>query len=265
MEACMATLRPRIDRMIIGRRVALVAAVTVLATGILLLAEVRPARAHASDAVDVAVVFAVDVSRSIDEDEGRLQREGYRMAVTDPRVVAAIRGGAVGAIAIAYVEWSGIEYQRLVVPWTRIAGQGDADAWAEVLAQTPRVSIGWTSVSGGIEFSRRVLAECPWEATRKVIDVSGDGVNNSGPPAEETRDRAAAEGITINGLVIMNDQPTFGRLPALPLDEYYRDSVIGGPGAFVIAVENFESFGEALRRKLLREIAEVEILLPMGG
>jgi hypothetical protein len=215
--------------------------------------------------VDVAVVFAVDVSRSIDEDEGRLQREGFRRAVTDRRVVAAVRGGAVGAIAIAYVEWSGIEYQRLVIPWTRIASQDDADAWAEVLAQTPRASISWTSVSGGIDFSRRVLAECPWEATRRIIDVSGDGVNNSGPPAEEARDRALAEGITVNGLVIMNDQATFGRRPAQPLDEYFRDSVIGGPGAFVIAVEEFESFGEAMRRKLLREIADLPPEPPTGG
>lgn len=216
----------------------------------------RPADARAADdPVDVALVFAVDVSRSIDEDEGRLQREGYRRAVSDPRVVAAIRGGAVGAIAVAYVEWSGIDYQRLVIPWTRIASQQDADAWAERLARTPRVSVAWTSISGGIDFSRRVLAECPWEATRKVIDVSGDGVNNSGPPAEEARDRALAEGITINGLVILNETLGFGGRPMQRLDDYYRESVVGGPGAFVIVVQEFESFGEALRRKLLREIA----------
>jgi hypothetical protein len=214
------------------------------------------ARAASDEAVvDVAVVFAVDVSRSIDEDEARLQREGYRRAVTDPRVVEAIRGGAVGAIAIAFVEWSGIEHQRLVVPWTRVAGQADADAWAEVLARAPRTSVGWTSISGGIDFARRVLAECPWEATRKVIDVSGDGVNNSGPPVQEARDRAVAEGVTINGLAILTDPPTFGRMPAVPLEAYFRESVVGGPGAFVVAVEGFESYGLALRRKLLRKIA----------
>jgi hypothetical protein len=212
-------------------------------------------RARADDPVDVALVLAVDVSRSIDEDEARLQREGYRAAVSDPRVVEAVRGGMLGAIAIAYVEWAGIEYQRLVIPWTRIGSQRDADGWAAVLEQSPRASLSWTSVSGAIDYSRRVMSECPHEATRRVIDVSGDGVNNSGPPAEAARDRAVAEGITINGLPILNDRPTFGRPPPVPLDVYFRESVIGGAGAFVIAAEDFESFGQAVRRKLIREIA----------
>jgi hypothetical protein len=172
-------------------------------------------------------------------------------------VVEAVRGGVVGAIGLAYVEWAGIEHQRLVLPWTRIAGQADAEDWAAALGQAPRVSLSWTSVSGGIEFSRRVLGEAPWQAMRRVIDVSGDGVNNSGPPAEEARDRAVAEGITINGLPILNDRPGFGFLPAVPLDEYYRENVVGGPGAFVIAVEEFESFGVAVRRKLIREISDL--------
>jgi hypothetical protein len=211
--------------------------------------------ARADDPVDVALVLAVDVSRSIDEDEARLQREGYRAAVSDPRVVEAIRGGMLGAVAVAYVEWAGIEYQRLVIPWTRIARQQDADGWASALEQAPRASLSWTSVSGAIDHARRVMAECPHEATRRVIDVSGDGVNNSGPPAEAARDRAVAEGITINGLPILNDRPTFGRPPPVPLDVYFRESVIGGQGAFVIAAEDFESFGQAVRRKLIREIA----------
>lgn len=214
-----------------------------------------PRRARAEEPVDVALVLAVDVSRSIDEDEARLQREGYRSAVTDPRVVEAVRGGMLGAIAIAYTEWAGIEFQRLVIPWTRIGSQRDADGWAEALAQAPRTSLSWTSISGGIEHARRTLADCPYEATRRVIDVSGDGVNNSGPPAEQARDRAVADGITINGLPILNDRPTFGRPPPVPLDQYFRESVIGGPGAFVIAAEDFEAFGQAVRRKLIREIA----------
>ncbi|MGG5811898.1 DUF1194 domain-containing protein [Falsiroseomonas sp. CW058] len=214
---------------------------------------VPPARAE--EPVDVALVMAVDVSRSIDEDEARLQREGYRAAVSDPRVVEAIRGGMLGSVAVAYTEWAGVEYQRLVIPWTRIASQRDAEAWAEALAQAPRASLSWTSVSGGIDHARRVLGECPYEATRRVIDVSGDGVNNSGPPAEQARDRAVAEGITINGLPILNDRPTFGRPPPVPLDIYFRESVIGGAGAFVIAAEDFEAFGQAVRRKLIREIA----------
>lgn len=215
----------------------------------------RPAGAQ-DDAVDVLLVLAVDVSRSIDEDEARLQREGYRNAVADPNVVQAVRGGMTGAVGLAYVEWAGVEYQRLVLPWTRIASRADAEDWAAALGRAPRVSLSWTSVSGGIEFSRQVLAEAPWQAVRRVIDVSGDGVNNSGPPAEEARDRAVAEGITINGLPILNDRPTFGR-PTVPLDEYYRESVVGGPGAFVIAVEEFESFGVAVRRKLIREISDL--------
>jgi hypothetical protein len=211
--------------------------------------------AWAADPVDVALVLAVDVSRSIDEDEARLQREGYRNAVTDPRVVEAIRGGMLGGIALCYLEWAGIEYQRVVIPWTRIGSAREAEAWSQALAEAPRTSLSWTSISGGIEASRRAMADCPYEATRKVIDVSGDGVNNSGPPAEQARDRAVAEGITINGLPILNDRPTFGRPPPMPLDQYYRESVIGGPGAFVIAAEDFEAFGQAVRRKLIREIA----------
>jgi hypothetical protein len=209
--------------------------------------------AAAGEPVDVNLVLAVDVSRSIDEDEARLQREGYRVAVTDPRIVAAIRGGMIGAIGIAYVEWAGIEYQHLVIPWARIASRGEAEDWAEALAQAPRVSLRRTSLSGGIEFARRVLGEAPWEATRRVIDVSGDGVNNSGPPVEEARDRALAEGITINGLPILNDRPPFGAGPML--EAYFRERVIGGPGAFAIPAEDFDAFGLAVRRKLLREIA----------
>lgn len=229
------------------------------AAGVAAVPAIRPARAQ--DAVDVSLVLAVDVSRSIDEDEARLQREGYRLAVSDPVVVAAIRGGMVGAIGLAYVEWAGIEYQRTVIPWRRIASQADADAWAAELATSPRVSLSWTSISGAIRHSRQVMADCPWEATRKVIDVSGDGVNNSGPPADRERDAAVAEGIVINGLPIVNDRPTFGRLPPVPLDDYYRENVIGGDGSFMIVAEDFESFGVAVKRKLIREIAN----LPAGS
>jgi hypothetical protein len=209
----------------------------------------------AGEPVDILLVLAVDVSRSIDDDEARLQREGYRAAVSDPQVVEAIRGGMIGAIGIAYVEWAGAEYQRLVLPWMRISGVAEAQLWSERLAEAPRASLSWTSISGGLDFSRTVLAQAPFEATRRVIDVSGDGVNNSGGPVEMARDRLVAEGVTINGLPIVNDRPTFGRMPPVPLDEYYRESVIGGPGAFVIVAEDFQSFGNAVKRKLIREIA----------
>jgi Protein of unknown function (DUF1194) len=213
----------------------------------------------AEEPVDVLLVLAVDVSRSVDEDEARLQREGYRNAVSDPLVVEAIRGGMIGAIGVAYLEWAGAEYQRLVLPWTRIANPGDAFAWATRLDEAPRASLSWTSISGALDYSHRVLAEAPFEGTRRVIDVSGDGVNNSGGPVEVARDKLLADGVTINGLPIMNDRPTFGRLPPVPLDEYFRESVVGGPGAFVIPAEDFQAFGQAVKRKLIREIAGTDI------
>ncbi|MFC0407294.1 DUF1194 domain-containing protein [Roseomonas elaeocarpi] len=221
----------------------------------------RPALAE--EPADVALVLAVDVSRSIDEDEARLQRQGYRNALSDPKLVEVIRGGMIGSILIAYVEWAGSDYQRLVVPWTRIGSQEDANGWSEALNRAPRQSLSWTSISGGIDFSHKLLGELPVEAMRRVIDVSGDGVNNSGPPAEEARDRAVADGITINGLPILNDRPTFGRGPPVPLDTYYERSVIGGPGAFSIPAADFEAFESAVKRKLVREIAGLD--LPRQG
>jgi hypothetical protein len=216
---------------------------------------VAPGAGRAEESVDLLLVLAVDVSRSIDDDEARLQREGYRSAMTDPRVLEAIRAGMMGAIAVAYVEWAGSDYQRLVIPWTHIGSTAEAEAWAEALEQAPRVALSWTSISGGLDFSMRTLTESPFEGTRRVIDVSGDGVNNSGVPVEAVRDRVVAQGVTINGLPIMNDRPTFGRPSPMPLDQYYREAVIGGEGAFLIAAEDFESFGNAVRRKLVREIA----------
>lgn len=215
------------------------------------------AAADTPEPVDVLLVLAVDVSRSVDEDEARLQREGYRAGVSDPRVIEAITRGMIGAIGVAYVEWAGFEYQRLVLPWTRIASAGDAHLWSDRLAEAPRASLSWTSISAAIDFSRRVLGDAPFEGTRRVIDVSGDGVNNSGRAVERARDEAVADGIVINGLPIVNDRPTFGRGPPVPLDLYYQNSVIGGFGAFMVVAEDFESFGNAVRRKLIREIADL--------
>jgi hypothetical protein len=230
----------------ISRRAALGAASLPLAA---------PRRAAAREPVDLLLVLAVDVSRSIDDDEAKLQRQGYIEALTDLRVLNAIRGGLVGAIAVAYVEWAGWEYQRLVIPWTRIARLSDAQRFTDTIAEAPRIAMSWTSVSGAIAFSLAQLEAAPFEGTRMVIDVSGDGVNNSGPPAELLRDRAVEQGVVINGLPIMNDRPTFGRMPPVPLDQYFRESVIGGPGAFMIAAEDFGNFGQAVLRKLVREIA----------
>ena len=214
-----------------------------------------PAIARAEEPVDTLLVLAVDVSRSVDEDEARLQRLGYQQGITDPKVVEAMLGGVLGCIGLAYVEWAGSEFQRLVLPWRRIASQRDALAWGEALAEAPRHSLSWTSISGALEFSGQVLETAPFEGTRRVIDVSGDGVNNSGPPPEPVRDRLVGQGVVINGLPIVNDRPTYGRTPSMPLDQYYRESVIGGEGSFLIVAEDFQSFGVAVRRKLIREIA----------
>lgn len=212
--------------------------------------------ARAADApVDLQLVLAVDVSRSIDAEEARLQREGYREAMSDPRVVAAITGGVLGAIAVSYIEWAGFQAQTPVLPWLRIGSAAEAAAWSARLGASPRESMSWTSLSGALRFSRSSLAECPWEGTRRVIDVSGDGVNNQGPPAEPERDRLVAEGVVINGLPIVNDRPNFGAAPTGDLEGYYRDSVIGGPGAFLIVATDFAAFGDAIRRKLIQEIA----------
>lgn len=216
----------------------------------------RPARAE--DSVDVLLVLAVDVSRSVDEEQARLQRDGYTASILDAEVMKAVQGGMLGAIGVAYMEWSGVEDQRLVVPWTRIASPTDAESWVAALnAHSPR-PIGWTSVSGALDFSRHLLKEAPWHGMRRVVDVSGDGVNNSGRPSEEARDEAVAEGVIINGLPIMGDRSRHG---LMPLDEYYRRNVTGGPGAFVVPATGFDSFGRAVRRKLMLEIAG----LPVAG
>jgi len=218
------------------------------------LAAARAVRAS-EEPVDVLLVLAVDVSRSIDEDEAKLQREGFRTAIADPRVVSAIRSGTLGAIAVCYLEWASADYQRIVIPWTRIDGQAAANAWAERLAAAPRVSMNWTSISGAIEASMRAIADAPFEGTRKVIDISGDGVNNSGAPPTLLRDMAVDAGITINGLPILNDRSPFGRPQNMTLDQYFQDFVIGGPGAFMIPADDFVAFQSAVLRKLVREIS----------
>lgn len=219
------------------------------ATGLAGIAHAQP------EPVDVALVLAVDVSRSVDDDEARLQREGYRQAVMSPAVLRGIEGGMTGAIALTYVEWAGWQFQTQTIPWTRIGGARDAAGFADAIAAMPRVSLNWTSISGAILFSLDVLARCPFEPTRRVIDISGDGVNNSGPPVEESRDEAVRAGVVINGLPIVNERPGFGWLTRGMLEQHYRERVIGGPGAFIVIAGTFETFGAAVLRKLVREIA----------
>lgn len=232
------------------RRRAVLAAGGALALG-------HGARAEGAGPVDLLLVLAVDVSRSIDEEEARLQREGYQGAMMDPQVVAAITGGPSGAIAVAYLEWAGIQYQRVVIPWMRLGSAADCAAWSARLGAASRDSMSWTSLSGALLAAGRVLEACPFLAQRRVIDVSGDGVNNSGPPPETIRDKLVAAGVVINGLPIVNDRPNFGRPPEQDLEEHYRERVIGGEGAFLVVAEDFEKFGAAIRRKLMTEIAGV--------
>jgi hypothetical protein len=213
----------------------------------------RPVRAQ-SDGVDLLLVLAIDVSGSVTEEEAILQRDGYRGAITDAGVLAAIAGGPLAAIAVAYMEWANYEHQDFLIPWTRIASAADARDWADRLARSPTQSVYGTSISGALSFAGRILDESPFEGTRRVIDVSGDGRNNNGPPAEPVRDKLVAEGVTINGLPIINRHPRFGRLE-LDVDQYYRNSVIGGAGSFMIVAEDFSDFSEAIKRKLVQEIA----------
>lgn len=208
--------------------------------------------------VDLQLVLAVDVSRSIDDQEYELQKRGYAEAFEHPAVLQAIRSGKHRAIAVTLVEWAGAEHQQVQVPWVIIRDADDARDFFDRLMATPRAFWGWTSISAAIDFSVGLLALCPHPADRRVIDVSGDGANNSGRPVHHARDEALAAGVIVNGLVIMNDRPPPGiahqrRDP--PLDDFYREQVIGGPGAFLIAVDDFESFAHALRNKLIREIA----------
>ena len=211
--------------------------------------------AHALE-VDLELVLAVDVSASVDEDEALLQRDGYVRALVDPRVVQAIENGPLGRIALTYVEWGGHLHQVTVVGWTVIDGAASARAFAETLARAPISAEVWTSISTAIDYSARLFDDNGLEGARRVIDVSGDGTNNRGRPEVEARDAAVAKGITINGLPIVNQRPNLGGgQPPKDLDKYYEAKVIGGPGAFMEVAEGFESFGEAILKKLIREIA----------
>ena len=208
---------------------------------------------------DLLLVLAADVSRSIDDGEFELQRKGYAAALSDPRVLAAIRGGRTGSIAICFIEWSGAGEQNVVADWTLIHDEEDADGLATAILAAPRSYIGRTSISGAIDFAMERFAAAQPHASRHIIDVSGDGTNNSGRPVTDARDEAVGQGVTINGLAIVNDRPNpgyaFHTQPPGGLPEWYRQNVIGGPGAFLRVVEDFHSFADAMTNKLVSEIA----------
>jgi len=221
-----------------------------------------PAIAQAAEQVDLLLVLAADVSRSVDSGKFQLQREGYAAAVSDPHVLDAIRSGRTGRIGLTYIEWSGLGSQRVVIDWTTIGDAESAKGFGDRLLEAPRSFADRTSISGAIEFAMSHLAHAPYQSQRRTIDVSGDGTNNSGRDVSLARDEALAQGITINGLVILSETPLAWNPdhtnPPGGLDNYYRNNVIGGPGAFVLAAQNFNSFGEAIIKKMIAEVAEAE-------
>jgi hypothetical protein len=223
-------------------------------TGLLTIA---PAWHRAPTDVDLALVLAVDVSTSMDPDEQNLQRQGYVEAFRSPMIQQAIRTGMLGRIAVTYVEWGGarrLRYQSVIVPWTVLESSKDSIAFADRLALAPIHRVAGTSISEAIEFSLALLSSGDFLATRRVIDISGDGSNNQGGLVTEARDKAVARGVTINGLPIMLKEPERGENATL--DAYYRDCVIGGSNAFTIPVRERNQFLTETRAKIVREIAD---------
>jgi hypothetical protein len=199
--------------------------------------------------VDVALVLAVDSSGSISEQRLSMQIQGYLDALRHPSFIEAVHGGLYGRVALTFMEWTDARRQEQVVGWTVIQDEIGAQAFAKAIHDALRPLPGWTSISGAIDFSVGLLLESHFSAARRVIDISGDGANNDGRPVTEARDAAVAAGITINGLPILEVEPE--------LEGYYRDNVIGGPDAFVVVARDTGSFGEAVLRKLLVEVAGI--------
>lgn len=239
-----------------GAGVALLSAV--LAAG-----PARPADppAPAGPSVDLLLVLAADVSRSITDETYELQRKGYAAAMSDPAVLRAIATGPHRRIAVAFVEWSGATSQRLVVPWTAIGGPDEARAFGAAVAAAPRSFSDRTAIGAALDFASALLAGAPFAAERRIIDVSGDGDSNGGPDIQGARDAALARGVTaINGIVILGDRTGPAYLvahthPPGGLQAYYRQNVAGGTNSFVAVAEDFDSFGRALVRKLIQEIS----------
>jgi hypothetical protein len=212
----------------------------------------RPARANTT--VDLQLVLAVDTSGSVNQQRFELQRRGYADAFRSPQVANAIRGGRSGAIAVCMTYWTGYTLQAVAIPWRRLTGDGgDLYGFAGLIENSIRMLFGGgTSISGAIDHAVRQFPLCPFQGpgggeVRRVIDVSGDGRNNRGRPPDEARDEAIAMDVTINGLPILALEPD--------LDTYYERHVVGGTAAFLIAADTFESFGDAVRRKLVQEIS----------
>jgi hypothetical protein len=213
-----------------------------------LLAGSGAAKLSAAEAVDLLLVLAVDASGSVDVHRFELQKRGYAAAFRNPRVLAAIGSGPAQAIAVTMLQWTGPQLQVHVVPWMPVRDAASAEALAASIDGSRRQLFGGgTSISGAIDYSRLLLDACPFTAPRRAIDVSGDGANNIGRPAKASRDEAVRDGITINGLPILSIEPD--------LDTYYFENVIGGPGAVMVPADSYESFAQAILKKLILEIA----------
>lgn len=205
--------------------------------------------------VDLALVLAADCSGSVSNEEYTLQQQGYADAFRQREVIKAIRSGIHGTIAACYFQWSGYSLQTLIIPWAALRSDESIATFATALQHAERrLYSGGTAPGGAMAFGRTLLEDVPWTPLRKVIDISGDGRTNTGPSPEQDRAAVLAQGITINGLPIENQEPD--------LEEYYRQHVIGGPGAFLVPARDFDAFKEAVRRKLVQEIAG---LSPDGG
>lgn len=232
-------------------------AVLVLAA---LIASVSAVPIAAATEVDLQLVLAADVSRSVDEQEFRLQREGYAAAFQDPRVLKAIQGGGLGRIAVMFFEWSGERAQRVVVDWTVINDEESAAGFSAALLTAPRSFADRTAIGTAIDYAVAQFARSGVTGKRRTIDVSADGTNTNGKLPQTARDEAVALGITINALVILSPQPMpwnpWHTHPPGGLENYFRENVIGGPGAFTMVAEDFNSFAYAIVNKLMREIAD---------
>ncbi len=206
--------------------------------------------------VDVELILAVDVSGSMDRDEHQVQRQGYAAALRHPEFVRAVQAGGFQRVALTYVEWAGPGRQAIVLPWTAITNQAEAIAVADYLAASPISVMRGTSISAALDYVLPLFDGNGFEGARRVIDVSGDGPNNMGAPIVPARDRVLAAGVTINGLPLMIRPSMRGAPAGHSLDSYYRDCVIGGPGAFVLPVRDATELAEAIRQKLILDIAQ---------
>ncbi len=210
---------------------------------------------EATPSVDVELVLAVDVSYSMDMEELALQREGYAQAIVSKEFLQALKTGPHGKITVTYFEWAASSDQKIIIPWRLIDGPETADAVASEIMKTPIRRASRTSISGAINFAMALFDENPHRGLRRVIDISGDGPNNNGSPVTIARDAAIEKGVVINGLPIMVKEPSYSTMDIDKLDAYYEDCVIGGPGAFVVTIKERDRFKEAIRTKLLLEIA----------